>query len=186
MINPYDFCVANKIINGKQCTVVWHVDDLKVSHVDPAVMTSILDLLDGKYGQEVVGGKRSPLTITRGVLHYYLGMTLDYSESGVVKIDMRDYVKKILDKMPANMDGTATSPAAEHLFQIQDDIELLDEADSKFFHELLLLSYYSFVNGAVQTFKLQSLAFALGFSIPPNTITTSYHAPSNIFARPPS
>lgn len=27
-INPYDLCVANKMINGKQCTVVWNVDDL--------------------------------------------------------------------------------------------------------------------------------------------------------------
>jgi hypothetical protein len=29
-INPYDFCMANKIINGKQCTIMWHVDDLKI------------------------------------------------------------------------------------------------------------------------------------------------------------
>jgi len=34
-INPYDSCVANKVINGKQCTIGWHVDDLKISHVDP-------------------------------------------------------------------------------------------------------------------------------------------------------
>ena len=34
-INPYDPCVANKMVNGKQMTVIWHVDDLKVSHVDP-------------------------------------------------------------------------------------------------------------------------------------------------------
>jgi hypothetical protein len=27
-INPYDWCVANKTINGKQCTILWHVDDL--------------------------------------------------------------------------------------------------------------------------------------------------------------
>jgi hypothetical protein len=33
-INPYDWCVANKMIDGKQCTIVWHVDDLKISHVD--------------------------------------------------------------------------------------------------------------------------------------------------------
>ena len=26
-INPYDTCVANKLVNGKQCTIVWHVDD---------------------------------------------------------------------------------------------------------------------------------------------------------------
>jgi hypothetical protein len=134
MINPYDFCVANKTINGKQCTIVWHVDDLKVTHVDPVVVTTILNLLDGKYGQEIVGGKRAPLTITRGTVHDYLGMTLDYSEEGALKIHMRDYVKKILDKMPEKMDGTATLPAAEHLFQIQDNIELLDESNSEFFH----------------------------------------------------
>ena len=33
-INPYDPCVANKVVNSKQVIVIWHVDDLKVSHVD--------------------------------------------------------------------------------------------------------------------------------------------------------
>ena len=28
-INPYDKCVANKMVKGKQCTVAWHVDDNK-------------------------------------------------------------------------------------------------------------------------------------------------------------
>jgi hypothetical protein len=32
VINPYDPCVANKMINGKQMTVGLHVDNLKVSH----------------------------------------------------------------------------------------------------------------------------------------------------------
>ena len=31
-LNPYDPCVANKIVHGKQLTIAWHVDDLKVSH----------------------------------------------------------------------------------------------------------------------------------------------------------
>ncbi len=39
VLNPYDSCVANKIVNGKQMTVCWHVDDLKVSHCDPAQVT---------------------------------------------------------------------------------------------------------------------------------------------------
>ena len=34
-LNPYDPCVANKMVNGEQMTVIWHVDDLKVSHKDP-------------------------------------------------------------------------------------------------------------------------------------------------------
>jgi hypothetical protein len=40
---------------------------------------------------------------------------------------MADYVKKILDKMPEKMDGTATTPAAGYLFTIAEGIELLDE-----------------------------------------------------------
>ena len=32
--NPYDQCTANKMINGHQMTVVFHVDELKVSHKD--------------------------------------------------------------------------------------------------------------------------------------------------------
>jgi hypothetical protein len=135
VINPYDFCVANKTINNKQCTTVWHVDDLKTSHVDPDVVTGILEQLDGKYGQEIVGGKRAPLTVNRGKVHDYLGMTLDYSEDGVVKIDMRDYVKKVFGEMPEDMDGTATSLAAQYLFQVKENVlELLDTQKSEFFH----------------------------------------------------
>ena len=39
VLNPYDPCVANKIFDGTQLTVVWHVDDLKVSHVEAGVVT---------------------------------------------------------------------------------------------------------------------------------------------------
>jgi hypothetical protein len=32
--NPYNWCVANKMVNGKQwCTIFWHVDDLKISYI---------------------------------------------------------------------------------------------------------------------------------------------------------
>ena len=34
IINPYDLCVANKMVNRKQFTIVWHVDDIKLSHED--------------------------------------------------------------------------------------------------------------------------------------------------------
>ena len=36
-LNPYDLCVANKIINGSQCTIAFYVDDNKIAHKDPAV-----------------------------------------------------------------------------------------------------------------------------------------------------
>ena len=58
--NPYDPCVVNKMIDGKQCTILWHVDDLKISHEDANVVTSIIELLDGAYGSE-----KRPLTVMR-------------------------------------------------------------------------------------------------------------------------
>ena len=42
-INPYNPCVANKIVQGKQLAVVWHVDDLKASHVITVIATKMAD-----------------------------------------------------------------------------------------------------------------------------------------------
>ena len=61
--NPYDSCVMNKMIKGKQCTILWHVDDLKISHVRQSVLEGVLKRLNSWYGQE------TPLTVTRGDLH---------------------------------------------------------------------------------------------------------------------
>ena len=66
--NPYDACVMNKNINGSQCTILWHVDDLKISHVDAEIVTIIIDMLEKEFGKE------APLTKTRGKIHEYLGM----------------------------------------------------------------------------------------------------------------
>ena len=44
-LNPYDLCVANKMINNKQMTLTWHVDDMKISHVNPQEVTMMNDFL---------------------------------------------------------------------------------------------------------------------------------------------
>jgi hypothetical protein len=127
-INPYDTCVANKIIDGKQCTVLWHVDDLKISHVDPNVLEDILDKLNQRFGKE------QPLTVTRGTVHDYLGMKIDYSTDGKAIITMIDYIDNMLDEMPEDMQGSATSPAASYLFDVNPKAIPLDRSTSDFFH----------------------------------------------------
>ena len=87
-INPYNQCVANIEINGRQCTIIWHVDDLKISHVCEHVVEDIIRCLNKKFGKEI------PLTMSRGKVLEYLGLTLDYSVKGQVKLSMYDYVKK--------------------------------------------------------------------------------------------
>ena len=41
-VNEYYWCFMNNIIDNKQCTIIWHVDSFKTSHVDPAVVSSVL------------------------------------------------------------------------------------------------------------------------------------------------
>jgi len=93
-VNPYDPCVANKSVNGSQMTILWHVDDVKSSHIDPKVNDSFIDWLKKEYGQ--LGEVKS----SRGKRHDYLGMILDYSVEGQVIIDMCDYVKKMVAEFP--------------------------------------------------------------------------------------
>jgi hypothetical protein len=128
--NPYDRCVMNKIVNGSQCTVLWHVDDLKISHVDGNVNESVLASLNGKYGKE------TPLTVTRGDLHDYLGMTLDYSTEGKVAIRMEDYIENMLADVPKDMEGGAVTPAGPHLFKVNGGAERLDAVTSDIFHSI--------------------------------------------------
>ena len=94
-----DWCVANKEINGKQCTIVWHVDDLKISHVDPKVVDEIIASLNTEYGQ--VG----EMTVRRGKVHDYLGMKLDFSKPKQFVVDMEDMIDEILSEVPENRDG---------------------------------------------------------------------------------
>ena len=40
-LNPYDTCVVNRMVNGKQLTIVWHVDDCISSHMEKAVLEEL-------------------------------------------------------------------------------------------------------------------------------------------------
>jgi hypothetical protein len=129
-VNPYDSCVVNKTINGKQCTVLWHVDDLKFSHVEQKVLDDIAAKINAKYGQQ------DPIVVHRGDVHDYLGMTIDYSEQGKVKFKMFDYVDSILEETPTDMDGVAITPATSSLFTVNEDSEPLDNERADTYHRL--------------------------------------------------
>jgi hypothetical protein len=70
VVNKYNRCVVNKTINGKQCTIVWRVDDLKMSHVNVnKVLEEFVDQLSEKYGKEAL------LTVNQGRVHKHLGIS---------------------------------------------------------------------------------------------------------------
>ena len=82
-INPYDTCVANNVINGKQCTLCWYVDDLKISHIEQAVIDHIIKKIEERYGK---------MTVTHGNSHTYVGMDIHFKGNREVTIVMSDYL----------------------------------------------------------------------------------------------
>ena len=135
--NPYDSCVMNKMVNGKQLTVAWHVDDLKISHVDHSVVDHFIDQMDNTFGKE------APLSKSRGKVHDYLGMVLDFSVDGVLTVTMIDYIKMVLADLPDEFRGKATTPAADHLFKVNDDDAVkLSEEKAKMFHRIVMQLQY--------------------------------------------
>ena len=80
-----------KIMNSKQIIIMWHVDDLKISHVNKDVVTKISNMIENQYDKDSYGNE-CPLTVFRGDTHSYLGMTFDYSKHGKVAADMTEYI----------------------------------------------------------------------------------------------
>ena len=37
-------------MNGKQCTVLWYVDDVKVSHVEKGVVQNVINEIEKEFG----------------------------------------------------------------------------------------------------------------------------------------
>jgi hypothetical protein len=78
--NPYDPCVADKTINGFQLTICFHVDDCKISHSSKEVVSEIIEWLRRDY-ESVFEDGSGKMKVSRGKIHKYLGMTLDFSIS---------------------------------------------------------------------------------------------------------
>jgi hypothetical protein len=74
LLNPYNSCVANKVVNRKQMTVCWHVDNLKVSHCNPNQVTIFGEWLSKKYGVAVA--------THQGKVQDYRGMIFDFLAKG--------------------------------------------------------------------------------------------------------
>ena len=174
-MNPYDLCVVNKMVDGKQCTAIWHLDDIKISHVDQSVLDVVAQSLSDRYG------KHKPLAVHRGPMHDYLGMMIDYSEPGKVKFIQKDYVEGILDEAPTDFDGTATSPAANHLFKVQAVMRQRSWTMSKQQHSTVLPPRSSiYANGHDPIFRRQSPFSRRALHIPTLMTGTSWAGQSSI------
>ena len=92
---------------------MFHVNDLKSSHVNSKVNDEFAKWLESKCGEH---GK---VKMHHGEVHNYPGMTFDYSEKGKVKVDMTSHVEDMLNKFPKKLQENemAMMPAADNLFR---------------------------------------------------------------------
>jgi hypothetical protein len=136
--NPYEPCVHNRIVSGKQQTVCFHVDDLKSSGQTETNDALVLKLRsEYEHIQSDGSGK---MTVHRGKTHEYLGMTLDYNTPGVCEVSMKKYTQEIISEAEKCMDnckGVKTSAAPKDLFMVDEGSRKLDKVKKELFHSLV-------------------------------------------------
>eukprot|EP00804_Cyclotella_cryptica_P005114 CCRYP_011528-RA/>CCRYP_011528-RA protein AED:0.11 eAED:0.14 QI:0/-1/0/1/-1/0/1/0/390 len=129
VMNPYDMCVANKETkSGHQLTVLWHVDDLKISCRDKYEVTKLICCLRRIYGEK--------MTVHQGGKGKYLGMHLDFTEEGIFQVDMLKYVEDVISEFPEPIEKTSPTPHSDSLFSVdeEDALKLLCEDKAMQFH----------------------------------------------------
>ena len=131
-VNKYDRCVANKIIDGKQCTICWYVDDTKISHVDEQVVSKVIREIEDRFGKMVV---------TRGKTHNFVGMDVVFKDNGTVEITMKDYIKECFEAYGEPVNKSANTPAKHDLF-VTEVSKPLDEEKKEVFHHIVAKLLY--------------------------------------------
>jgi hypothetical protein len=120
--NPYDACLFNKVVNGVQITVAFHVDDLLVTCVCEKLMDSLEAHLRKNFAN---------ITVCNGSQHSYLAMNIVLGANGI-SVDMTAYINKCTKGKTFRR--VATTPARDDLFEEPEDSEKLSVADKAEFH----------------------------------------------------
>jgi Reverse transcriptase (RNA-dependent DNA polymerase) len=133
-INPYDFCVANAKIDGSQCTIVWYVDDTKISHKDSSVVTNTIAILESHFGK---------MSVSRGDKHEFLGMHLHFLGDGTATVHMPSYLQSAIDDSGLPIIKAAPTPAAASLLHIEQSSPLLPVSRARTFHSVVAKLIYA-------------------------------------------
>ena len=85
-INPYARCVANKVIKGTQFTIAWYVDDNKLLHKNPELISDIINEEKKCFGEPsvVIGNK-----------HTFLGMNIHIKDN-MIKVKMVEQLEECI------------------------------------------------------------------------------------------
>ena len=131
IMNPYDACTWNKMINGKQLTIQYFIDDLHISCMDGKAIDNLVRNLNDKFKTMF-----KELTICKGKVHDYLGINIDYSNNRYVKFTMNNFIEDVLKEAREDMNGMSPWPAGSNLFNVDPQLPRLNTADADYFHRI--------------------------------------------------
>jgi histone deacetylase 1/2 len=125
VMNKYDECVFNRTEqDGSQTTLLIHVDDMLVTAKNDENIDHLIKELNKVFNE---------VSVERGNVLNYLGMVLDFRDSGKVKVSMPKFMNELLEDYK-DVEGTAKTPAKKNLFDINEESLLLDAEDKAYFH----------------------------------------------------
>ena len=83
------------MINGKQMTICFHVNDCKLSHVSPKAINKTIKWLRRDY-ESIFGDGSGKMMVHQGKVHTNLGTSNDFSEKHLVSILMEGYLLEVI------------------------------------------------------------------------------------------
>ena len=135
VLNPYDHCVANKEINGSMCTVVFYIDDKKISHKDPQIVRSVIESLKCHFGE---------LTVTEGKKFDFLRMNITIRDDKKIEIEMKDQINEAINWIGEEVNHMPKTPANRNLFSVDENLVPLGKEKSDTFHSVVAKLLYIF------------------------------------------
>ena len=111
-------CVANKMIDGKQCTIIWWVDDNCINHVSDGVLDMVIGAIEAKFGKK----------LTRGNEHVFLGMNLRLPGDGTIRIKVKEYIEEAIAWFGEKLTRSAVTPATKQLFVLDPNAKVPPES----------------------------------------------------------
>ena len=87
------------------------------------------------------------MQVNRGPRFDFVGMILDYSKPGKLIVDMREYIKRMIEEFEYEIPGKAKTPVAEHLFKINNMCEKLNSKMAADFHTFVAKGLFACKRG---------------------------------------
>ena len=107
---------------------------MKASHVDPEVNKEFAKWCEEQYGNEELGH----IKVNNDKRIDYLGMIMDFSEEGILKLDMKYYIQSMLDEFPVQLKPIMTTPWTDKFFKVNKKSKKLDAERRAILHTFVM------------------------------------------------